>query len=160
MVSPMIVDVLCEECGQDAREPDGRFYQIMIDSGRVERAVNVCRLCKLYHIALNERGPGMTDATKNLTRLRAIRDGVNYVVASWMKTVDDGEDLIDRRYVISLDGTITTKKDVFAGGHRDLKHLETDGWSIYQPKKKPRNTEEALSVVGSALEAQGYRREI
>ena len=157
----MIVEVLCEECGQNAREPDGRFYQIMTENGRVERAADVCRLCKLYHIALgNERGLSMTDTAKTLARLRAIRDGVNYIVATWMKTVDDGEDLIDRRYVISLDGTITTKKDIFAGGHRDLKHLETDGWSIYQPKKKPRNTEEALSVVGSALEAQGYRREI
>ena len=156
----MLIDVLCYECGQDAREPDDRTYSILIDNGKVTRAADVCRLCKLYHIALNEsEGKVPRDPQKALEALRRRKDHVNYVVAAWIKTTETEDSLIDRRYVVNLDGSISSWRSE-CNHRRDAKSFVTDGWQPYTPKQKIRNAEEALRVVGSALEAQGYRREI
>ena len=157
----MLIDVLCDDCGQPAQEPDGHYYSILIDNGKIARAANVCRLCKLYHIALSdsEEGRMPRDIQKALETLRKRKDHVNYVVASWIKTTETEDSLIDRKYVVNLDGSILSWRSE-CNLRRDAKSFVTDGWQPYTPKQKIRNTEEALSVVGSALEAQGYRREI
>lgn len=151
------VSNVCTDCHGELREPDGTFYTVMLDDHNGARAADVCRICKLYHYALGE-GDMSRDPFAALERLRKKGNGINYAVCCWVKTVEKNGRLIDRRYVVNLDGTISTRLDKC-----DLKRTAasyvTDGWQTYKPKQRIRNAEHAIRVCMDALEPQGYRRE-
>lgn len=151
----------CGECGGSLCNPDGSYYQIMLDDGVKAKALDVCQLCKLYHVGLKESDGRKVPlaALDNLKRLREKGDGVNYTVASWISIEQTDDELIERRYSVHMDGKIFTRLDR-CDLNRTAKSYQTAGWEPYKPKAKIRNCEDALKLVGPALEAKGYAREI
>lgn len=147
----------CFICHQPAANQDGGWYSILIDDGRIARAADVCMFCKMVHTTLVEAN-GMEDPKKRIKRLREQDLQGNYAVCCWYDTREDGDDILERQYVVLLDSRIVTRLDRFPDGKRTAKDVITDGWKIYEPKKKVKDVFAAVEIVSEALEAKGYRR--
>jgi hypothetical protein len=131
----------------------------MYDDGQRAFAAAVCRLCKTVHIEL-EKAPAMAlDYDKRIEQLREAysRSPANYLVGLWHKVVQRDDKLIERRYVLNLDGSIVTRLDT-CDLRRSFNSFEGDGWHEHEYKGKETKIREKFKEVGAKLEEQGYRR--
>lgn len=148
----------CSSCLGALCNPDGSYYSVLIDDGRIAKAADVCRACKIFYLSMKEAEYLPRDMYAALEKIRQRKDNVNYAVACWIKSTETDDQIIERRYVVNLDGGIRTRLDR-CDLKRTVNSYETDGWQDYKPKAKIKTTEDALRVVSEALERQGYQRE-
>lgn len=152
-----VTENICFDCGGDLVDDGGTYSEYHYDDNTKAFAAPVCNYCRTIHDLVKE-APRMPLAfDKRLGQLKSKTTPVNYAVALWTKSEQREDVIIERRYVVNLDGSVVTCKTT-CDARRRLQSFNSSGWEPHTLKRRYKTVLELLEAVDKALTSQDYGR--